>query len=81
MVSAGGDHDAAAAAWLMPTVRSGCRGTAIECLENEDEEFELDSKLKRRILDTRHYISYGALQGTVSPTGAPKFLKLSIEED
>ncbi|KAI3445342.1 hypothetical protein Pfo_002007 [Paulownia fortunei] len=65
-VSAGGDHDAAAG-WLMPGVRSGCRGTVAECLENEDEEFELDSESNRRILATRRYISYGALQRNSVP--------------
>ncbi|KAH6772517.1 ralf-like 33 [Perilla frutescens var. hirtella] len=58
-VSAGGD--AAAMGWMTPAVRSGCRGTVAECLENE-EEFELESESSRRILATRRYISYGALQ-------------------
>ncbi|KAH6762530.1 ralf-like 33 [Perilla frutescens var. hirtella] len=60
--SAGGDHDASAAGWMMPAVRSGCRGTIAECLADEDDEFELDSESNRRILATRRYISYGALQ-------------------
>ncbi|KAL3629918.1 hypothetical protein CASFOL_026230 [Castilleja foliolosa] len=61
LVSAGGDHYGAAAAdWMMPAVRSGCRGTVAECLEDE-QEFELDSESNRRILATRGYISYGAL--------------------
>ncbi|KAG8363849.1 hypothetical protein BUALT_Bualt19G0065200 [Buddleja alternifolia] len=63
--SAGGGD--AAAQWLMPTVRSGCRGTVAECLENDDEEFELDSESNRRILATRRYISYGALQRNSVP--------------
>ncbi|KAL0348018.1 UNVERIFIED_CONTAM: Rapid alkalinization factor [Sesamum angustifolium] len=67
-VSAGGDHDAASVAWLMPSVRSGCRGTVAECLDNEDQEFELDSESNRRILATaRRYISYGALQRNSVP--------------
>ncbi|KAL1549788.1 rapid alkalinization factor-like [Salvia divinorum] len=41
---------------------AGCRGTVAECLANEEEEFELDSESNRRILATRRYISYGALQ-------------------
>ncbi|GFP99774.1 rapid alkalinization factor [Phtheirospermum japonicum] len=45
----------------MPAIRSGCRGTVAECLEDE-QEFELDSESNRRILATRRYISYGALQ-------------------
>ncbi|KAH6826555.1 ralf-like 33 [Perilla frutescens var. hirtella] len=60
--SAGGDHDASAAGWMMPAVRSGCRGTIAERLADEDDEFELDSESNRRILATRRYISYGALQ-------------------
>ncbi|PIM97393.1 hypothetical protein CDL12_24122 [Handroanthus impetiginosus] len=64
-VSASGDNDASA--WMMPALRSGCRGTIAECLENEDEEFELDSESNRRILATRRYISYGALQRNSVP--------------
>ncbi|KAL1546016.1 rapid alkalinization factor-like [Salvia divinorum] len=60
--SAGGDHDPSAAGWMMPAVRSGCRGTIAECLSGGDDEFELDSESNRRILATRRYISYGALQ-------------------
>lgn len=58
--TAGGGDAAAAMAWVMPAVRSGCRGTVAECLA-DDEEFELDSESNRRILATRRYISYGAL--------------------
>ncbi|CAA3027787.1 rapid alkalinization factor [Olea europaea subsp. europaea] len=65
-VSAGGEVAAAAAdvGWLMPMMRSGCKGTIAECLgdTDEEEEFELDSESNRRILATRRYISYGALQ-------------------
>ncbi|KAL3843941.1 hypothetical protein ACJIZ3_001344 [Penstemon smallii] len=62
-VSASGDHDR----WLMPASRTGCRGTVAECLNNADEEFELDSESNRRILATRRYISYGALQRNSVP--------------
>ncbi|KAL3623256.1 hypothetical protein CASFOL_032072 [Castilleja foliolosa] len=58
----GGDHyQASAADWMLPAVRSGCRGTVAECLDDE-QEFDLDSESNRRILATRRYISYGALQ-------------------
>ncbi|XP_057792240.1 rapid alkalinization factor-like [Salvia miltiorrhiza] len=62
--TAGGD--AAAMGWVMPAVRSGCRGTVAECMADE-EEFELDSESNRRILATRRYISYGALQRNSVP--------------
>ncbi|KAL2491971.1 Protein RALF-like 33 [Abeliophyllum distichum] len=63
-VSAGGDVAVGDVGWLMPMMRSGCKGTIAECLANTDaeEEFELDSESNRRILATRRYISYGALQ-------------------
>ncbi|CAO2832818.1 unnamed protein product [Amaranthus hypochondriacus] len=57
-VDAGTDFD--------PTVmglfssRSGCKGTVGECLGDEDE-FEMDSEINRRILATNNYISYNAL--------------------
>ncbi|XP_075501946.1 rapid alkalinization factor-like [Primulina tabacum] len=51
-----------ASVWMMPATRSGCKGTVAECLVDGDEEFELDSESNRRILVTRKYISYGALQ-------------------
>ncbi|CAA2992358.1 rapid alkalinization factor-like [Olea europaea var. sylvestris] len=63
--SASGDVAAADVGWLMPMMRSGCKGTIAECLANADEEedeFQLDSESNRRILATRRYISYGALQ-------------------
>ncbi|KAL8527972.1 hypothetical protein ACS0TY_005690 [Phlomoides rotata] len=67
-VSAGADNDAAAAmGFMMPALRSGCRGTVAECLESEGEEFELDSESNRRILATRRYISYGALSRNSIP--------------
>ncbi|CAI9764276.1 unnamed protein product [Fraxinus pennsylvanica] len=52
-----------AVGWLMPMMRSGCKGTIAECLSDTDEEFDLDSEANRRVLATRRrYISYGALQ-------------------
>ncbi|CAA2990509.1 rapid alkalinization factor [Olea europaea subsp. europaea] len=51
------------AGWLMPMMRSGCKGTIAECLSDIDEEFDLDSESNRRVLATRRrYISYGALR-------------------
>ncbi|GAA0153638.1 hypothetical protein Leryth_016386 [Lithospermum erythrorhizon] len=47
---------------MPPSLGSGCRGSVEECLAIEDEEFELDSESNRRILATKRYISYGALQ-------------------
>ncbi|GAU29364.1 hypothetical protein TSUD_31700 [Trifolium subterraneum] len=40
-------------------------GSIAECLE--DEEFELDSEINRRILATTKYISYGAMQRNTVP--------------
>ncbi|KAF3614137.1 Rapid alkalinization factor 23 [Capsicum annuum] len=52
--------------WMMP-VRSGeCKGSIAECMA-EEEEFELDSESNRRILATKKYISYGALQKNSVP--------------
>lgn len=59
-VSAGVDHS-----WMMPALRSGCRGTVAECLidQDDDDELGMDSESNRRILQARRrYISYGALQ-------------------
>ncbi|XVF31377.1 hypothetical protein REPUB_Repub16aG0140700 [Reevesia pubescens] len=50
----------------MSTTRSTCKGSIAECLEGE-EEFELDSEISRRILQTTRYISYGALQRNTVP--------------
>ncbi|GER43760.1 ralf-like 33 [Striga asiatica] len=61
--SAGGDREAAVG---LPAI-SGCRGTVGECLEDEDEEFALESESTRRILTSRRYISYGALQRNSVP--------------
>ncbi|KAE8732670.1 Protein RALF-like 22 [Hibiscus syriacus] len=46
--------------------RSACKGSIGECLE-EEEEFEVDSEINRRILQTTRYISYGALQRNTVP--------------
>ncbi|GAA0171035.1 hypothetical protein LIER_25169 [Lithospermum erythrorhizon] len=43
-------------------LRSSCRGSVDECLGGDEDEFELDSESNRRILATKRYISYGALQ-------------------
>ncbi|KZV42030.1 rapid alkalinization factor [Dorcoceras hygrometricum] len=66
-VSGGGSRESAAGGWMIPSIRSGCRGTVGECLENEEGESELDSESNRRILFTRRYISYGALQRNSVP--------------
>ncbi|KAK4339656.1 hypothetical protein RND71_041118 [Anisodus tanguticus] len=64
MVAAGdsGTYD-----WMMP-VRSGesCKGNIGECIA-EEEEFGLDNESNRRILATKKYISYGALQKNSVP--------------
>ncbi|GAB2277456.1 hypothetical protein Dimus_012162 [Dionaea muscipula] len=45
----------------MPSRFSTCRdGSIADCLADE-EEFELDSEINRRILATSRYISYGSL--------------------
>ncbi|KAE8687272.1 Rapid alkalinization factor 23 [Hibiscus syriacus] len=57
----------AALGWMSTTAtRSACKGPIGECLEGE-EEFELDSEINRRILQTTRYISYGALQRNTVP--------------
>ncbi|KAL2535401.1 Protein RALF-like 33 [Forsythia ovata] len=54
--------------WLMPMMRSDCKGTIAECLFDIDEEFDQDSESNSRILATcRCYISYGALQRNSVP--------------
>ncbi|KAE8711525.1 Protein RALF-like 22 [Hibiscus syriacus] len=45
------------------TTGSACNGSIGEC----SEEFELDSEISRRILQTTRYISYGALRGDTVP--------------
>ncbi|CAN4111101.1 unnamed protein product [Withania somnifera] len=53
--------------WMMPPARSGeCKGSIAECMA-EEEEFELDTESNRRILATKKYISYGALQKNSVP--------------
>ncbi|XVF80566.1 hypothetical protein PTKIN_Ptkin15bG0084000 [Pterospermum kingtungense] len=49
--------------WV-PT-KSGCQGSMAECMAND--EFEMDSEISRRILQTTQYISYGALQRNTVP--------------
>ncbi|WOL09499.1 protein RALF-like 33 [Canna indica] len=49
--------------WI-PTL-SGCRGTIAECLAGE--EFDLGSKVTRRMLGTSNYISYVALKRDTTP--------------
>ncbi|GAB4835802.1 hypothetical protein Ancab_000718 [Ancistrocladus abbreviatus] len=46
--------------------RSGCKGSVAECLV-DDEEFDLDLGISRRILATTKYISYGALNKNTVP--------------
>lgn len=60
-VSASGEqyYEVAQMGWMMP-MGSGLIGDA-------EEEFELDSESNRRILATRRYISYGALQRNTVP--------------
>ncbi|XP_047937595.1 rapid alkalinization factor-like [Salvia hispanica] len=58
---------AAATGWVMPAVRSGCRGRVAECVVNEEDEFELDSESSRRILRATRYISYDALRRNSIP--------------
>ncbi|KAG9444794.1 hypothetical protein H6P81_016134 [Aristolochia fimbriata] len=45
--------------------RSGCNGNLGECLE--EDEFEMDSEINRRILATSQYISYEALKRNSVP--------------
>ncbi|KMT01145.1 hypothetical protein BVRB_9g223970 [Beta vulgaris subsp. vulgaris] len=43
------------------TSGSGCKGSVGECLGVDEDEFEMDSEINRRILATSNYISYAAL--------------------
>ncbi|XP_047963024.1 rapid alkalinization factor-like [Salvia hispanica] len=61
------EASAGAVGWMMPAVRSGCRGTIAECLAGGDDEFDLDSESSRRILATSRYISYEALKRNNAP--------------
>ncbi|XP_052188529.1 rapid alkalinization factor-like [Diospyros lotus] len=49
--------------WFPAPATGECRGSMAECmaLEEEEEEFQMDSEINRRILAGRRYISYGAL--------------------
>ncbi|XP_016434972.1 rapid alkalinization factor-like [Nicotiana tabacum] len=59
--------DSGAYDWVMPARSGGgCNGSIGECMA-EEEEFELDSESNRRILATKKYISYGALQKNSVP--------------
>ncbi|XP_061363333.1 protein RALF-like 33 [Gastrolobium bilobum] len=60
----GGDHHLGMG-WI--TTKPPCKGSIAECLEGEEEEYELDSEINRRILATSQYISYGALQRNTVP--------------
>ncbi|KAL5713008.1 hypothetical protein ACHQM5_015127 [Ranunculus cassubicifolius] len=44
---------------------SSCQGSIAECLE--ENEFDMDSEINRRILATNSYISYGALRRNSVP--------------
>ena len=47
--------------------KRGCNGSTVgDCLAEEDE-FEMSSEISRRILATKKYISYGALQRNTVP--------------
>uniref|UniRef100_A0A7N0U6G1 Uncharacterized protein n=1 Tax=Kalanchoe fedtschenkoi TaxID=63787 RepID=A0A7N0U6G1_KALFE len=54
-------------AWPDSSSSSKCDGTVGECAAAEDEEFELDSEISRRVLATSQYISYGALDRNKVP--------------
>ncbi|KAM1038727.1 hypothetical protein ACFX13_034099 [Malus domestica] len=56
----------------MPTAEAksaSCKGSIAECAlaAGDDEEFDMDSEISRRILATTKYISYGALQRNTVP--------------
>ncbi|XP_010493984.1 PREDICTED: protein RALF-like 22 [Camelina sativa] len=59
-VEAGGYEDS-----LGFVVRTGtsseCKGSIADCIA-EDEEFEFDSEISRRILASKKYVSYGAMR-------------------
>ncbi|KAE8693741.1 Rapid alkalinization factor 23 [Hibiscus syriacus] len=59
-VDANGEHHLS---WI-PT-ESSCKGSMAECMA--EDEFEMDSGINRRILQTTQYISYGALQRNTVP--------------
>ncbi|MBA0715182.1 hypothetical protein Golax_014100 [Gossypium laxum] len=45
--------------------KSGCQDSMAECMA--EDEFDMDSEINRRILQTTQYISYGALQRNTVP--------------
>ncbi|EEF30515.1 protein RALF-like 33 [Ricinus communis] len=49
--------------WVPKTSR--CQGTLADCMQ--EDEFDMDSEINRRILATTNYISYGALQRNTIP--------------
>ncbi|TYI16268.1 hypothetical protein ES332_A08G244100v1 [Gossypium tomentosum] len=59
-------HNQQILGWIPTPTRSSCKGSIGECLGGE-EEFELDSEISRRVLQTTRYISYGALQRNTVP--------------
>ncbi|XP_022770939.1 rapid alkalinization factor-like [Durio zibethinus] len=59
-VNASGEHHLS---WF-PT-KAGCQGSMADCIANN--EFDMDSEINRRILQTTQYISYGALQRNTVP--------------
>ncbi|KAJ8529526.1 hypothetical protein K7X08_036361 [Anisodus acutangulus] len=67
VVASGLSGDSGTYDWMMP-LRSGesCKGNIGECVA-EEEEFGLDNESNRRILATKKYISYGALQKNSVP--------------
>lgn len=54
-------------------VEGSCRGSLAECMGlgygggGDDDFFEMDTEINRRILATTNYISYGALQRNTVP--------------
>nr|XP_027111545.1 rapid alkalinization factor-like [Coffea arabica] len=51
--------------WMPMKAAASCRGSIAECLGSG--ELSMDSEINRRILATRNYISYGALQRNTVP--------------
>ncbi|CAH8381987.1 unnamed protein product [Eruca vesicaria subsp. sativa] len=60
-VEAGGYEDALGYV-LRTGPSSNCRGITIADCMSEEEEFELDSEISRRILASKKYVSYGAMR-------------------
>ncbi|KAL4363038.1 hypothetical protein GQ457_04G028730 [Hibiscus cannabinus] len=59
-VDASGEHHLS---WI--PAKSSCQGSMGECMA--EDEFEMDSEINRRVLQTTRYISYGALQRNTVP--------------